>query len=377
MKKIKCILSLLMITSIANVHAEDGKFNLSVTSDGKIILKSVQMLNADGYESTLKNVAKECTFSNTVNRYGVYMLSVSYLTVASKKANSLNIQLFLKPGDTKLIFQGTDGKYTLTGASATAQKGYEVFNSKDQVALKRIQTFESRLRQYEQSGNKKAAMQMRDSISKAQFARKAQYEFYIRQHPNDELSLYAMSMYNFINRENPLEIKSLLSILGKELQDTEEMMEIKKNAEENEKFLIGAKAPEFTQTDTNGVAITLASLQGKYVLIDFWASWCKPCRAQNPSLVRLYQKYKDKGFTILGVSLDSKKEAWLKAIHNDKLEWQQVSDLNLWNNAVAKQYKITSVPQNYLLDTHGVIIGKNLNEDQLNEVLEKELNHKP
>ena len=377
MKRIKCILSLLMITSIANVHAEDGKFNLSVTSDGKIILKRVQMLNADGYESTLKDVAKECTFSNTVNRYGVYMLSVSYLTVTSKKSNNINIQLFLKPGDTKLIFQGVDGKYNVTGASAKAQKDYEVFNSKDQVALKRIQTFESRLRQYQQSGNKKAAGQMKDSISKAQIARKAQYESYIRQHPNDELSLYAMGMYNFINRENPLEIKSLLSTLGKELQDTEEMLAIKKDAEENEKLLIGAKAPEFAQTDTNGVAVSLASLHGKYVLIDFWASWCKPCRAQNPSLLRLYQKYNDKGFTILGVSLDSKKDAWLKAIHSDKLEWQQVSDLNLWNNAVAKQYKITSVPQNYLLDTKGVIIAKNLNEEELNEVLEKELTHKP
>ena len=218
---------------------------------------------------------------------------------------------------------------------------------------------------------------MKDSIANAQMARKDLYESYIRQHPNDELSLYAMNMYSFINRENPLEIKSLLLVLGKELQNTEQMMAIKNDAEENEKFLIGAKAPEFTQTDTNGVAVSLASYKGKYVLVDFWASWCKPCRAQNPSLLRLYQKYNDKGFTILGVSLDSKKEAWLKAIHNDKLEWQQVSDLNLWNNAVAKQYKISYVPQNYLLDMNGVIIGKNLNEDELNEVLEKELTHKP
>jgi len=322
-------------------------------------------------------VAKECTFSNTVNRYGVYMLSVSYLNAASKKSGNLNIQLFLKPGDTKLIFQGSEGKYSITGSSASAQKGYEVFVSKDQVVLKKIMSFESSLRQYEQSGNKKMAAQTKDSISKAEMQRKNLYESYIRQHPDDELSLYAMRMYNYINRENPLEVKSLLSTLGKDLQATEEMMEIKKDAEENEKFLIGTKAPEFTQADTNGVAITLTSLQGKYVLIDFWASWCKPCRAQNPSLLRLYQKYKDKGFTILGISLDSKKDAWLKAIHNDKLEWQQVSDLNLWNNAVAKQYKITSVPQNYLLDTRGVIIGKNLNEDELNEVLEKELTHKP
>jgi peroxiredoxin len=186
-----------------------------------------------------------------------------------------------------------------------------------------------------------------------------------------------MGIYSSINIENPLEVQALASKLGSELQETEEVIVIKKEAEENKNFMKGAKAPDFTQTDTSGIAVTLSSLQGKYVLIDFWASWCKPCRAQNPALLRVYQKYKDKGFTILGVSLDSKKDAWLKAIHNDKLEWQQVSDLNLWNNVVAKQYKIKSVPQNYLLDTQGVIIGKNLKEDELNELLEKELVHKP
>ncbi|HEX6845624.1 MAG TPA: TlpA disulfide reductase family protein, partial [Chitinophagaceae bacterium] len=145
------------------------------------------------------------------------------------------------------------------------------------------------------------------------------------------------------------------------------------DAEENEKFMKGVKAPDFTQTDTSGAAVTLSSLRGKYVLIDFWASWCKPCRAGNPALVRLYKKYKDYGFTILGVSLDSKKDAWLKAIHDDELPWQQVSDLKFWNNAVAKQYKISSVPQNYLLDSQGVILGKNLSEDDLDQLLEKEL----
>jgi peroxiredoxin len=374
MKKIKFILLVVIMASFANAKAGDGSFNLSVSSDGKLILQQVQLLNADGYNQTITKGTEEYVFSNTVNRYGTYSLSVTYLDPVSKKTNGANIQLFLKVGDTKLVFRGSAGKYNVTGASATAQKDFESFTSKDQVYLKKVMELEAKLRQYEESGNKKAAAQTKDDLSEAKNVRKKNvYESYILQHPNDDLCIYAMRIYSSINLENPLEIKYLLSILGKELQETEEIIEIRKAAEENEKFMKGKIAPDFTQADTSGTAITLSSLQGKYVLVDFWASWCKPCRAQNPTLVRLYKKYKDKGFTILGVSLDSKKEAWLKAIHDDKLVWQHVSDLKHWSNAVAKQYKISSVPQNYLLDSQGVIIGKNLNEMDLEQVLEKEL----
>jgi len=215
---------------------------------------------------------------------------------------------------------------------------------------------------------------MRDSLSEARTARKKKvFEDYILRHPGNDLSLYAMEIYRSINLENPQEVQSLIAKLSSDLQQTDEIIEIRKQAEENEKFMKGVKAPDFAQADTNGNVVTLSSLQGKYVLIDFWASWCKPCRAQNPSLVRLYQKYRDNGFTILGVSLDSKKEPWLKAIEKDKLEWHHVSDLQFWNNAVAKQYKISHVPQNYLLNSEGVIIGKNLGEDELDELLQKEL----
>jgi peroxiredoxin len=373
MKNIKCFLFAVLVASFANTSADVGNFNLSISTDGKIILQRVQLLNADGYNNTITESGKEFVFSNTVNRYGQYTLSVSYMNQATKKKGDVTFQLFLKAGDTKLVFQGTAGKYNLTGASATSQKDFEAFNTKYQVYLQKVLMFITRLNQYQQSGNKIAANQIKDSVSKAESARKEMLESFIRKHPNSDLSLYVMGIYSYVNQDIPEEVISLLSTLGKELQQTDEMMAIRKTAEENKNFIKGAKAPDFTQTDTSGVAITLSSLQGKYVLIDFWASWCKPCRAQNPSMVRLYQKYKNKGFTILGVSLDAKKEAWLKAIHDDKLEWQHVSDLKFWSNAVAKQYKITSVPQNFLLDPKGVIIGKNLSEDDLDQLLEKEL----
>lgn len=374
MKKIKFILLAIILTIVAKAQAGEGNFTLSISSDGKLILQRMQLLNADGYEKTITKESGDFSFSNQVDRYGIYNLSVTYLNPLTKKIGGINVQLFLKAGVTKLVFYGTSGKYSVTGASADAQKEFESFTARDQAYFKKVMEFESKLYKYQQAGSRKLAAAVKDSLLAAQVARKKNvYEPYISQHPNDDLSLYAIGLYSSFNMENPLEVKALVSTLGRNLQETEEIIQIRKDAEENEKFMKGVKAPGFTQADTNGIAVSLSSFQGKYVLIDFWASWCKPCRAQNPSLVRLYKKYKDNGFTILGVSLDSKKEPWLKAIQNDKLEWQQISDLKFWNNAVAKQYKISHVPQSYLLDSQGVIIGKNLSEDELDQLLEKEL----
>lgn len=136
---------------------------------------------------------------------------------------------------------------------------------------------------------------------------------------------------------------------------------------------VGQTAPDFTQNRPDGTPFTLSSLKGKVVLIDFWASWCGPCRAENPNVVKIYDKYKDHGFEIVGVSLDRNREDWLQGIEEDGLTWIHVSDLRYWDSAVAKQYAVRSIPHTVLLDKEGKIIAKNLRGDRLEEAVTKAL----
>ena len=138
-----------------------------------------------------------------------------------------------------------------------------------------------------------------------------------------------------------------------------------------EKVQVGSEAPDFTLPDVDGNLVSLSSFRGKYVLVDFWAAWCPDCRKENPNIVSAWEKYKNKNFTILGVSLDRNREQWLAAIEKDKLPWTQVSDLKYWSSDAAVLYCIRWIPMSFLIDPEGKIVAIGLEGEELHNKLEE------
>jgi len=200
---------------------------------------------------------------------------------------------------------------------------------------------------------------------------------YIQKNPSSPAAFYALQQYAGWDI-NPDKVEPLFNALPAAVQEYPTVKGFKEQLETVKLTGIGRMAPEFTQNDTLEQPVQLSSFRGRYLLIDFWASWCGPCRQENPNVVKVFNQYKDKNFHILGISLDraGQKDKWMKAIHDDNLTWSHVSDLKFWDNAVSKQYGIRAIPQNLLLDPTGKIIAKNLRGEALAKKMEELLGGK-
>lgn len=208
--------------------------------------------------------------------------------------------------------------------------------------------------------------------------KKAQVELnFMRDYPNSPVSfdlMRSLATAYFLSKGTE-EIEDILTSFPQTWHNSEDGVKIQERIAAAKVLGVGKTAIDFTSKDTLGNPVSLSDFEGKYVLLDFWASWCAPCRAENPNLIKAYEKYKDKNFTILGVSLDGAdaRQAWINAIQEDGLTWPQVSDLEGWDTKVARDYHIQSIPMNYLIDPNGKIIAVSLRGEQLFTELQEHL----
>ena len=297
---------------------------------------------------------------------------VGIMNLARRRDNDL-LRLYVEKGTIEL--RGRDSVHHAAISGSPVNKDYQQLLAllkpvEDSIQALQVRASKATPAAIAEPGYKETV----EAAVKALLKRRGQVaEQYIRQHPSAYTSLIALSTYLPGAFPDPDKLEPLFELLSDKVKETAAGKEFQLMLNTIRLVKVGTQAPEIIEKDVTGKLVKLSNFRGKYVLIDFWASWCGPCRQENPNLVKLYQRFKDKGLVILGVSLDKPdgRADWLKAIKDDQLDWVQVSDLKGWASSVAKLYGVRAVPQNFLVDPEGKIVAAKLNGDELHRFIEK------
>jgi peroxiredoxin len=348
---------------LSNLKAPVEWVYLVYTVNDQRITDSV-LVKQDSYQ--FKGNITEPTQVGLRIRYKQNRASNSPIPYNSKRDYTI---VFLEPGNITVASLDSFSNVVVTGSRADTE--YRKLHELSKPFDSRLDDLYRQFAAAKKENNAAALKDLEAQIDSTDAAANEEvYGTYVKAHPASPLAMYALK--NWAGYEiDAAKVEPVFKTLPLAARNTASGKAMQEKINIARKTGIGQLAMDFTQNDTLGNPVKLSSFKGKYLLLDFWASWCGPCRAENPNLVASFNKYKDKGFQVLSVSLDrpGAKDKWLKAIHDDGLGWAHVSDLQFWNNAVARQYGIEAIPQNLLLDPSGKIVGKNLRGAELDKKL--------
>jgi len=351
----KLFFALLLLPSF--VFAQTKGFtitgNVAGITDGAARLTSTQDANQVLATGDIKEGA--FTLKGSIPEPGLYWLVLS---------NEQPLYIYLENNPIKISGSKKDIKHLKIEGSAS-QKDFDMFQTTFNPLIGELNALAAQLQKEGSEKKKEQLVKQYDSVV-------ASINKEVGKFVKAKKSSYVTPFVIFVTaqlNENIAQLEEYYNFLAEPVRNSNIGKSLAEYIAYSKVGSIGSDAVDFTQDDTAGNPVSLSSFKGKYVLVDFWASWCRPCRAENPNVVKVYNKFKDKNFTVLGVSLDQQKDAWVKAIEKDKLAWTHVSDLQQWNNAVARLYRVQSIPQNFLIDPTGKIVAKDLRGAELEKKL--------
>jgi peroxiredoxin len=351
----KLLIALLLLPSL--VFAQTNGFtisgNVTGVADGTVKITSTQDANVVVASTDIKGGV--FTLNGSIPEPGLY-----WLVIGSEQPQYIYLE------NNKITVRGTKADIkNLKIEGSASQKDFTEFQKTFNPLIGELNALAAQLQKEGNEKKKDGLLAQYDSVVKKI---NKEVDHFVTTKKSSYVSPFVLFVTAQLN-ENPSLMEAYYNNFTEEVRNSKIGKSLAEYIAYSKVGSIGSQALDFTQNDTAGHEVTLSSFRGKYVLVDFWASWCRPCRAENPNVVKAYNKFKGKNFTILSVSLDQEKEAWVKAIEKDKLTWTHVSDLQQWNNAVAQMYRVQSIPQNFLVDPSGKIVAKDLRGEDLEKKL--------